>query len=131
MKKNMKWDERCTESLDILMDVMKQSIINDAEDFAIHEEVDFVSPQALEIALYKSISTLNATNHATIIKKIGIELGTKLIASLETRAQSHISNILLEEIKEKNGGELPEEVQKIQELLNEFKKRPPEEDVDL
>ena len=93
-----------------------------AEEFTDFNKFDVVDAQCLEIALYKATATLNETNHAAILKKLGTDEGIKLIDSIETRAKHDVSMILFNEL-EKISDELSPEMQDVVRKLSEIKKK--------
>lgn len=112
------WDKRCEDSLEQMVSIFRKSIITDAELFAKFRGENTVNSQALELALYKSVMTLNESNKSIMFKKIGPE-AMNLIVSLEKRAIADVSINIIEEL-EKDLERLPPEIQSI---VKEIKKR--------
>ena len=111
-------DPELKSSLNELMETMKLSLVNEAELFADSIGKDQVDESCLEMALYKSIMTLNQTNKAIIIKKLGIVNGMRFFEELEAQSIKDINGVIIEEIME-NYDNLPEE---LKTLFDEIKK---------
>jgi len=120
MKKQ--WPQELTNLLNQMMENIKSCIISDAEEFADFNGMNIVNGQSLEIALYKATATLNETNHAAILKKLGPDEGMKLINSIESRAKHDVSEMLFNEL-EKMSDELSPEIQDIVRKLSAIKKK--------
>lgn len=112
------WEKGLDVVLDEMVSVFRKSIISDAETFAKFSNSDTVNAQALEIALYKSVMTLNESNRATIFQRLGPVQGMNLIHSLEDRAIMDVTMNVVEDM-EANWDNLPTEVQ---DLITELKK---------
>lgn len=112
------WDEGCEKDLDAMLLLIRKSIIADAEAYTQFLNEEKVGPKALEVALYKSIMTLNETIKAVIIKKLGPTDGVHIIQSYESRAMEDVSVSVFDEIME-NYDNLPPE---LKSLMDEIKK---------
>ena len=113
------WDKECETALDDLLQRLRESFITDAEAYADFMKTDHVDFRGLEVALFKTITTMNETNKAVIIKKMGPDQGYNIIHNFEARASEDVSLAIMDELMEKYD-ELPEEIQK---LIDELKKR--------
>jgi len=113
------WDKGLEEALENLVSIFRKSIICDAEAFANFSKSDKVTAQGLEVALYKSVMTLNESNKATIIQKLGPKEAMDMIRRFEERAMLDISMTIMEDA-EVNWDNLPPN---LQEILTEIKKR--------
>jgi hypothetical protein len=111
MEHKIVWDKECEKTLDNIMSVIKQEIINLAENFARISDVSTIRFTFLESAFHKAISNLNKINHILMIENFGPEKGMFLINSLETSTDVDISRMIIEEIK--NSEKITPEIQKI------------------
>jgi len=126
----MDWNPQCEEALDQMMDTMKENIKHDAEEHARFIGQETVDALSLEIALYKSVMTLNETNKAVIFKKLGPQEGTTIINELEYRARTDVTRILLEDVMKKYDDFPPhiqKAVDKIKKLLDSGQEFNPDE----
>lgn len=116
-----KWTKETEDSFNKLIDLFKKSLILDAELYSKFRGLDEVSIQCFEVALYKTVMTLNESNKASIIKKSGPE-GLRMINAFEEKA---INDITVEVI---NGVEIdklqiPDELKDILNNLKDHLKR--------
>jgi len=114
-----KWSENLIKILDGMMDSMRGAIINNAEEYSSFRNTDIVDEQGLEIAIYKSIETLNEANHAAILKKMGPVHGVSLIETLQFKAQKDVGEILMGDLKAQRKDMSPEQnkiIDKVEEL---------------
>jgi hypothetical protein len=110
------WDKDCEDALDKMVSIFRKSIIIDAETFASFSNSNNITSQALEVALYKSIMTLNESNKSILFKKMGPIEASKLIQALELKAIEDVSLAVLEELEE-NFENLPSELQELVKIL--------------
>lgn len=118
----MVWDKQCEDVLEQMVSIFRKSIITDAEIFSTLRSQNTVTAQGLEIALYKSVMTLNEFNKAILFKKIGPYEATILIKQLEERAIQDVCMGIIDDLEE-NYNNLPPEVKKIVDLIRESIKR--------
>lgn len=111
-KREIKWTDESINAVDTLMENVREAIERDAECFA-KVEGEEVSERFLELALYKAIMTLNETNKLVMFKKLGPVSGSNLIASLEMRAITDVTQIMFEDLKKEFGGDIPEQMKDI------------------
>lgn len=113
------WDKGLEESLDRIVSLFRKSIISDAEAFATFRKSDSVSSQGLEVALYKSVMTLNESNKAIMFQRMWPFDANNLIRSLEERAILDVSLTVMEEMED-NWDSLPQE---LKDIFSEIKKK--------
>ena len=120
MKKKI-WPKEIENLLDTIVESMKDAIIMCTEEFADFNKDDEVNYQGLEVAVYKSIETLRATTHATILKKLGPTIGMSLIQSIINRSEEDVSNVFFNDLKSRRD-DFPPEVQKTIDLMDKIQK---------
>lgn len=94
----MNWNVEVEQHLDSLMDLIKESIMNDAESFAEFLGKDEVSFQCLETGTYKAIALLNEINKTNIMKSLGPNDGMKLVNEIELVAKEDNVKMLYNEV---------------------------------
>jgi len=112
------WDKHCEDALESMVNIFRRSVISDAESFATFRNQNNITAQGLEIALFKSVMTLNESNKAVMFKRLGLVEATSLIKSLEDRAIADVSMSVIEELEE-NYDNLPPELQEIINLIKD------------
>ena len=130
MAKEKKWEPTCDILLDTMVGIIRDSIIADAEDLANFSNKETVQPFCLEMALYKSIMTLNETNKANILKNFGPEEGFSLIKNLELRAKTDLTKIMVDDLKEQFGDDLPPEIKMVLDMLEKKREEENEDNSD-
>lgn len=110
------WDKPLEEALDKMVDAFRRSVISDCESFATFRGQEKVTAQGLELALYKSIMTINKTNKAVMFKRLGPAAASDLIQTLEDRAFNDVSMSILEDL-EANFDKLPPEIQEVVKIM--------------